>query len=63
MKVYMSITKDALELPEAVADSPKELARMCGVKYEHILSAISHWKKGRIKTPRFITCELEEDTQ
>lgn len=60
-KIYMAVTRDALSLPLAVADSAKELAELRGAKRESILSAISRWKKGAIKCPGYIMVEIEED--
>ena len=40
MTVYMKITKDKYELPEAIADSIIELARMCGVSWRTIDGAL-----------------------
>lgn len=41
MKLYMKCTTDALELPLAVADSPKELASMLKANYGTIATMIS----------------------
>lgn len=40
-KLYMAVTKDHLELPIAVADSPHELAEMIGVKANNISSSLT----------------------
>lgn len=61
-KLFISVTQDELSLPLAVADSPSELAAMTGKSRESILTAISRYKRGRIKTPRFIVVDVEEDT-
>ena len=41
MKLYMKCTTDALELPLAVADSPKELAFMLKANYGTIATMVS----------------------
>lgn len=41
MKIYMAVTKDALSLPLAVADSAAELAELRGVQVETIRSLVS----------------------
>lgn len=46
MKVYMKVTADKYELPIAIADSPKELAEMVGVKSGTISSQITRGEKG-----------------
>lgn len=40
--VYMKVTKDDYELPEAVADSIMELADMLGVKRQSIYDSMRH---------------------
>lgn len=44
-KLYLATTPDKYELPIAVSDTPKELARMMGVSKGGILSVISHAKQ------------------
>lgn len=41
MTLYMKCTTDHLELPIAVADTAKELARMMGVSHNSVYSDIS----------------------
>lgn len=41
MKLYMKCTTDELELPLAVADSPKELAVMLKANYGTIATMVS----------------------
>lgn len=45
-KLYVKTTGDKLDLPVAVADSPRELAEMLGTTPKTVLSAISHKYKG-----------------
>lgn len=59
--VYMAVDLDEYELPYAVADSPKELAEICGTKADTIRSAICHVRAGRAKRSQFIKVEIEED--
>lgn len=61
MKIYMAVTKDALSLPLAVADSAAELAELRGVQVETIRSLISRGRTGKIKRPGYIVVEVEED--
>ena len=61
MKLYLRVTKDKYELPVAVADSPRELAKMCGVAKSGILSAISHEKSGRTHSSIYKLVEVEDD--
>ena len=60
-KIYMAVTRDALSLPLAVADSPAELARLRGVKRENIRCAITRWKKGTVRGPGYIVVEVDDD--
>ena len=53
--IYMMLSSDEYELPEAVADSPTELARITGTTRTNILSSISHGYK------RFVKVVLEEE--
>lgn len=57
----MAVTKDALSLPLAVADSAAELAELRGVQVETIRSLISRGRTGKIKRPGYIVVEVEED--
>lgn len=47
--VYMATTKDKYELPIAVADSPKELATILGLKANTVSVYLSLHKKGFYK--------------
>lgn len=47
--VYMKVTNDEYELPEAIADTIAELARIIGVKRNVISSAMSHARKKGFK--------------
>ncbi len=60
IKIYMKVTKDRYSLPVAVADSPKELAALCGVSPNAIYSGFSHEKKGDWKSP-YVKVEVEDD--
>ena len=55
--IYMKTTKDDLELPVAVAESPTELGRMLGINPNVVSSSIS---KG-IKCYHRIEIEEDED--
>lgn len=57
--LYIAVTKDKYELPIAVADSPQELAKLCGTTKNVINSMISHEKAGRIKS-KYKKIEIEE---
>lgn len=44
--LYIRISPDRYELPEAVADSPAELAKMLGVKRQSISRTLTKGKHG-----------------
>lgn len=43
--LYLKVSRDKYELPEAVAGSAFELAMMIGVKKDAVLCGIAHAKK------------------
>lgn len=47
--LYVRTTKDQLQLPVAVADTPSELARLTGASIRCVLSSISHKRLGWYK--------------
>jgi hypothetical protein len=44
MTLYIKVTSDEYELPLAVGDTVRELAKMLGVKSDSIYSQMSHSK-------------------
>lgn len=59
-KVYMKVSRDEYRLPEAIADSPKELAKICGVSRNSIVSAISKAKAYGFNS-MYIKVEIGDD--
>lgn len=61
MILYVRVSKDRYELPLAVADTCRELAKMCGVTPNLIYSCISHAKKKgyRSEYQKVIISEVE----
>lgn len=57
----MSVSRDKYELPEAAADSVGELAEICGVSPNSILSYISHAKHKGWKRCKYVKVEEEDD--
>lgn len=57
MKIYMKVTKDKYELPEAVAESPGELAKILGTSKNSVLSCLGHHCAG------WIRIEIEDDEE
>ena len=59
MTLYMKVTRDEYELPLAVAETKAELARMLGIKREHVRTAFSHAKK--FKNPTYVVVEVDDE--
>lgn len=57
----MKVSNDEYELPEAVASSWAELARLCGCTINTIHSRRWHFFEGKVKYIRFVKVEIEED--
>ena len=60
MHLWMKVTADEYELPEAVAESASELGRMCGVSASTIMSA-SFKARMRGKKSVYVKVEIEDD--
>lgn len=60
MDVWIKVSADEYELPVAIADTPSELARLCGTTANTISSTWSHYQKGRIEHPSYVKVRLEE---
>lgn len=60
MDVWIKVSADKYELPVAIADTPLELARLCGTTANTISSTWSHYKKGKIKKSSYVKVRLEE---
>ena len=62
MVLWMKVSADKYEFPIYIAESQKELARLCGVNRSSISSAIGKaMKKGQ--KSRYVKVEIEEETQ
>lgn len=60
MTLYMKITRDKYELPLAVADSPRELAKLLGVHKAAIYHSIKKQEMpGRRKS--YIAVDIKDD--
>lgn len=57
MTLYVRTTADKYELPIAVADSPKELAQMLGIKVDSVYRRL--WKAR--PTPHWYRVEVDDD--
>ena len=59
--VYMKVTNDRYELPIAIEDTAKALARKLGVGVSCIHSPISLEKSGKVKHSSYKRVEIEEE--
>lgn len=59
MKIWMKVSNDKFEIPEAIADTAEELAAMTGTSASTIYSSVSHYKHGRIKRTIYRCIEIE----
>ena len=62
MKLYLKVSKDKYELPQAVAGSLQELARMCGMNPKSVSNQYYNGRCGRLKQPRFISVEVDDES-
>lgn len=60
-RLYIKVSKDNLELIEAVADTQTELARICGVDISCINHALHRVKKGGRSIYQIV--EIEEEAK
>lgn len=60
MFVWLKVTPDRYELPVAVADTGKELARICGVSENNVYSTMTKARKLGHRC-KYIRVEVEED--
>lgn len=60
MFVWLKVTPDRYELPVAVADTGKELARICGVSENNVYNTMTKARKLGHRC-KYIRVEVEED--
>ena len=61
--VYLKVSHDKYELPLAVADSVKELSRICGVPENNISSLISKYEHGAMKWTSYRKVVIPDDLE
>lgn len=61
--VYLKVSHDKYELPLAVADSVKELSRICGVPENNISSLISKYEHGVMKWTSYRKVVIPDDLE
>ena len=61
MKLYVKVSEDDLELPEAVAESPIELSRMLGYGRNYAYNCMARAKNNGTK-PKVVEVEIEDET-
>lgn len=63
MRIYMRVTEDKYSLPLMVADSAKELAKMCGVSPHTVwYGCFRRQEPKKIKTyPKYACADIDDD--
>lgn len=59
MTVYMRVSRDKYELPEAVSDNIVELANMCHINWRSIYKALYGGRKHKGR-PNYVAVFIEE---
>jgi hypothetical protein len=57
----MKLSDDEYMLPEAVADSSRELAKLCNVSHKTVENSYYGYASGRLKTEKFIRIYVPND--
>ena len=60
MVLYMKVSRDKYQLPEAVCETVVELAQRCGVKPQTISGAMNHAKK-KGGTSYYVRVEVDDE--
>lgn len=60
MKLYVKVSEDEYELPEAVAETKKELSLMLGRNESYACQVIKYSKKNKTK-PTIIEVEVDDE--
>lgn len=63
MTVYMRVSRDKYELPEAVSDSIIELANMCHINWRSIYKAVYNSGRRHKGRPRYVAVSIEEGAE
>lgn len=61
--VWLKLSDPVYQLPELVADSAAELAKMCGVSQSTVIANASRQKKGQREYSRYIMVEVGEEDE
>ena len=61
MKLYLEVTQDKLSLPLCVTVNVQELCNKTGLGYHNIYSQITKGNDGKVKYPRFISVDIDEE--
>lgn len=62
MFVWLKVTNDRYELPVAVADSGKELARICGVSENNVYNAMTQARRRGWRC-QYVRVEIGKDNE
>lgn len=62
-KVFMEVTRDELSLPLAIADTAEALGILRETPPNKIHESVWRGRIGKVKYPRFISVEIEEEQE
>ena len=61
MYIWMMVTRDKYELPLAIADTARELAKLTGYHVGSIVTGANGVKNGKLKRSYFRKVNIEEE--
>lgn len=61
MRLYVYVSDDEYELPIAVGDTMRELAKLLGVSEASVRQAYYRKRKNKVQKSQYIIVEVEDD--
>lgn len=61
MTLWVKLSDPVYQFPEIIADSPRELAKQCGVSISTIYSSWCRYVKGEATFSRYMKIEINEE--
>lgn len=58
--LWLAVTADELELPLAVADTARELGKMCGVGKSTVENCVARGRSGRIAKHKYVKVRTDD---
>ena len=60
MDIWMKVSADEYEFPLQIADTQRELAKLCGVRRDTIASAVYRARKNGFKS-QYVKVEIDDE--